>query len=143
MISPEPQSDSDKHLKMMQSIFARMARVEWVTDPNPVNSVPWWNALTELGQRRVWKISDALIRFCPGAFKAEDLSVLTASSVRQPTPAEWREMLTEIDPMIAALQPPPFSADEADTLFSMFASFAHQHGKRLIPPFRGYRPPPV
>jgi len=143
MEPPEPEFNPEIHLKTMQSIFERMERAGWITDPNPLNSIPWWNALNELGQQRVARISDALIRCSPSAFKAKDLSVLTADSIVQPTPAELFLTVVELRPLFAELQPPPFSTGEETTVLGIFYQFAREHSKGLIPPTRWYRPPPV
>jgi hypothetical protein len=135
--------DADKHLKLTQIIFARMARENWVVDPDPVKFDPWWNGLTEAGRQRVEKISDALIRSCPSVFKAGDLSALSKHSVRQPTAKELCAALSEVAPLIEDLKTPPFSPAEAEMLIGMLYYFTWEHCKGLIPPSGGYRPPPV
>ena len=143
MNTQEPQFDPKEWEENMRSIFARMVRLKWIDDPNPMNSIPWWKNLTQLGLAKIGKVSDALIRTAPGAFKAEDLSGLTAASIKQPTSAELTKMLIEIAPIVFELKPPEFSKAEEEVLIGMFYHHAREHGKNLIPPAPGYRPPAV
>jgi hypothetical protein len=157
MDQSQPHFDPDKYLKLSQNIFERMARAKWVTDPNPVNSNPWWKALTELGLHKVGKISDALIRNYPAILKSEDVSAPTMVSSKQPTSLElnlaaldsavhrlnFALSMIEVQRLIAELEPPRFSQKEEATFTSMLYYFAHENAKQLIPPTPGYRPPPV
>jgi len=132
----EPQFDPDHNSEIFQSIVERMARAKWITGTNLVRPEQFWISLTELGCQRIGKASDALIKLAPGLFKAENISTLTADSIKQPTPADLCLMLLEVMPVMAELQPPPFSPEEEDTIIAMLEWFALAKGKVQIPPSR-------
>jgi hypothetical protein len=139
----EPQFNEEEWDKNVRSVFNRLAKAKWIADPNPVDHFFWWKDITALGLQKVGKFSDALILCAPDAFKAVDLSLLKPGSIRQPSVFDLAKMTVEILPIIADLQPPPFAPGEIPVAMALFYTFAREHGKNLIPPATGYRPPPV
>jgi hypothetical protein len=113
-----------------------MFRAKWITGKSLASPDHWWFNLTDLGLQRTGKVSDALIKVAPGFFKAVDTSVLTSDLIKQPSAVELFMMQVKIAPVIVELQPPPFSPEETDVLFEMFATFARKKGKGQIPPSR-------
>jgi hypothetical protein len=132
MQSPKPQLDPDDGSGNMRSIVDRMFRAKWITE-SLVKPDEFWFNLTELGLQQIGKMSDAFIRVAPGFFKAENTSILTADSIKQPSSAELFSMMLEIGPIMAELQPPPFSSGERDAMFGLLASSAREKGKGQIP----------
>ena len=137
----EPQFDPDHNSENSQSIVERMFRAKWLSGHQLVRPEQFWVNLNALGQQRIGKICDALIKAAPDFFKPKATSVLTADSVRQPSAIELLAVQAEIQLAIGELQPPPFSPGERDTLLSMFCVIARERCTGSNPPSRGFRPP--
>ena len=126
----------------MQSLVERLGKAGWLIGWQRVtlefSNLNW----SRLGFDQMNKACDALIKTAPDFFKALDTTRLTAEDVQQPTPIQLIRLIFELQPVIAALQPPPLTEYEALVFCSMLTFYAREKALKQPPEVGGENPGP-
>jgi len=128
-----PEYDPVKDSEALQSLVNRMAQAKWLDGMQFVSPYKDSLKLSAFGREQMNKAYLAIIENCPDAFTALESSRLSKEAGEKQTA---RELLKSVVAGLGlqlgvilirtALEPPPFSKDEALALIGLLIKFARQ-----------------